>query len=268
MTYDRSRAASLAHDLAQQLASTLSGAGPHKIAGSRGSHPDLARMIDHTLLKPEATAGQIARLCAEARVYRFASACVNPPYVRYCAELLKDAPDVAVCTVIGFPLGAHTPPAKAFEALQAIADGATELDMVINIGAVKSGDWVLVREDVARVVEVTQAGGALCKVILETALLTDDEKVRASEICREAGADFVKTSTGFGPGGATAEDVALLRRTVGPEMGVKASGGIRTYADAQRMIAAGATRIGTSAGVQIVREARGADASAPASEGY
>ncbi|NPV65605.1 MAG: deoxyribose-phosphate aldolase [Anaerolineae bacterium] len=225
-------------------------------------------MIDHTLLKPDATTDQIAHLCAEAREYHFASVCVNPSYVRYCAELLTDVPDVAVCTVIGFPLGAHTPTAKVFEALQAIADGASELDMVINIGAIKSQDWLLVREDVDSVVSVARAGGALCKVILETALLTDDEKIRACEVCRDAGADFVKTSTGFGPGGATVEDVALMRRIVGPEMGVKASGGIRTYADARQMIAAGATRIGASAGVQIIREARGASADSPAPQEY
>ncbi len=268
MTFNKSRTVSLAHDLAQQLTSALASMDIQKPAGSRSGHPDLARMIDHTLLKPEATRQQIARLCEEAREYRFASVCVNPTYVRYCAELLSDTPEVAVCTVIGFPLGAHTPATKAFEALVAIADGATELDMVINIGAIKSNDWALVREDVERVVEVAHAGGALCKVILETALLTDNEKVRASEICREVGADFVKTSTGFGPGGATTEDVALLRQTVGPEMGVKASGGIRSYADAQRMIAAGATRIGASAGIQIVREARGASTGTAIAEGY
>ncbi len=268
MTLDAPQAANLAQELFHQLSTALTSPRVQKPGGSRGGHPDLARMIDHTLLKPDATADQIARLCAEAREYRFASVCVNPSYVHYCAELLADVPDVAVCTVIGFPLGAHTPSAKAFEALQAIADGASELDMVINIGAIKSQNWPLVREDVESVVRVARAGGALCKVILETALLTDDEKIRACEVCRDAGADFVKTSTGFGPGGATVEDVALMRRIVGPAMGVKASGGIRTYADARRMIAAGATRIGASAGVQIIREASGASADSPAPQGY
>lgn len=217
----------------------------------------IARLIDHTLLKPEATAMQIAQLCHEARIYHFAAVCVNPCYVRLCAQLLQDTEGVAVCSVIGFPLGATTPEVKAYEAAQAIADGASEVDMVLNIGALKGSDWPLVYEDIRRVVETAHTNSALCKVILETALLTEEEKVAACTICKQAGADFVKTSTGFGPGGATAEDVALMRRLVGPTMGVKAAGGIRTYADARRMIEAGATRLGASAGVRIVKEAQG-----------
>jgi deoxyribose-phosphate aldolase len=221
------------------------------------SPEQVARLIDHTLLKPEASRSQIEQLCDEAVRYQFASVCVNPGYVRLCAERLDGERDVAVCTVVGFPLGATTPEAKAFEARQAIANGAGEIDMVLNVGAIKSQDVDLLRRDIEAVVEVAHHGNALCKVILETALLTDDEKVLACRVAQEAGADFVKTSTGFGPGGATEADVALMRRTVGPDMGVKASGGIRTYADVQRMVAAGATRIGASAGVQIIEQARG-----------
>jgi deoxyribose-phosphate aldolase len=215
----------------------------------------IARLIDHTLLKPDATREQIEKLCAEARQVAFASVCVNPTWVHLCAGLLAGT-DVAVCTVVGFPLGATLDQVKAFEAQEAIRLGASEVDMVINIGALKSGDDDLVVGDIRAVAEVCQAGGALLKVIIEAALLDDGEKVRACQLAQEAGADFVKTSTGFGPGGATVADVSLMRRTVGPEMGVKAAGGIRTLADAQRMIEAGATRIGASAGVQIVAEAR------------
>jgi deoxyribose-phosphate aldolase len=212
---------------------------------------DLARFIDHTMLRADASAAEIDKLCAEAAAYHFASVCVNPTWVRRCAGALKGS-DVVVCTVIGFPLGATTPEIKAMEARKAMRDGAREVDMVINVGAVKSGDWDLVRSDIAKVVDAAHESGAICKVILETALLTDEEKVRASAAAKAAKADFVKTSTGFGPGGATVYDVALLRETVGPEMGVKASGGVRTAADVESMIAAGATRIGASAGVQIV----------------
>ncbi|GAB4571082.1 MAG: deoxyribose-phosphate aldolase [Anaerolineae bacterium] len=228
----------------------------------------IARMIDHTLLKPDATAEQIAALCEEARDYHFASVCVNPSYVKLCAELLADVEDVAVCTVIGFPLGANTTAVKVYETLQALADGATEVDMVINVGAAKSKNWALVRSDIAGVVTAAHAGGALCKVILETALLSDEEKIRVCQIAREVGADFVKTSTGFGPGGATVEDIALMRETVGPELGVKASGGVRTFEDARRMIAAGATRIGASAGIRIVQEALGQTATRDGSSDY
>ncbi len=215
----------------------------------------IARMIDHTLLKPEATAQQIAHLCAEAREYHFASVCINPWYVRLAADLLSDVEDVEVCTVVGFPLGATTPQVKAYEALQAIADGATEVDMVINIGALKSKRYDAVARDIRAVVRAAHGAGALVKVIIEAALLTQEEKIAACLLAKQVGADFVKTSTGFGPGGATVEDVALMRAVVGPEMGVKAAGGIRSYEAAQAMIAAGANRIGASAGVRIVAEA-------------
>lgn len=228
----------------------------------------VARMIDHTMLKPAATRDQIIALCDEARTYHFASVCVNPAYVRLCAEQLAAVDDVAVCTVIGFPLGATLPDVKAFEAQRAIADGASELDMVQNVGALKSGDYEALRRDIAAVVAVAREHGALCKVILETGLLTDEEKTVACQIAQQAGADFVKTSTGFGPGGATVEDIALMRRVVGPAMGVKASGGVRTYADCMAMVQTGATRIGASAGVQIVQEAGGADSDASGDPAY
>ncbi len=216
----------------------------------------IARMIDHTLLKPEATAQQIVQLCAEAREYRFASVCINPWYVRLAADLLSDVEEVEVCTVVGFPLGATLPEVKAYETLTAIADGATEIDMVINIGALKSRRFDAVARDIHAVVEAAHPAGAIVKVIIEAALLTDEEKVAACLLAKQAGADFVKTSTGFGPGGATVEDVALMRAVVGDELGVKAAGGIRSYEAAQAMIAAGANRIGASAGVKIVAEAR------------
>jgi len=211
----------------------------------------IAKMIDHTLLKADATKEQIHTLCLEAKEYSFASVCVNPTWVPYCADLLKDT-NVKVCTVIGFPLGANTPETKAFEAKTAIENGASEVDMVINIDALKSGDEELVEKDIKAVVE-TARGKALTKVIIETCLLTEDEKVRACQIAVQAGADFVKTSTGFSTGGATAEDIALMRKTVGPEIGVKASGGVRSAEDAEAMIQAGATRIGASSGVKIVK---------------
>jgi deoxyribose-phosphate aldolase len=215
---------------------------------------DIARLIDHTLLKPDATQAQIAQLCHEARQYGFAAVCVNPTHAKLCADLLKGS-DVAVCTVVGFPLGATPPEVKAYEAQQAIEDGATEVDMVINIGALKGGESDLVERDIAMVTRTCHNNGALCKVIIEAALLTDQEKVKACELAKKVGADYVKTSTGFGPGGATVSDVALMRRVVGPGMGVKAAGGIRSYADAKGMVEAGATRIGASAGVRIVQEA-------------
>ena len=213
----------------------------------------IARSIDHTLLKPDATRVQIEQLCAEARRLRFAAVCVNPTWVPLCARLLVGS-GVAVCTVVGFPLGATLTAVKAFEAQQAIDMGAAEIDMVLNIGALKSSNHDLVRDDIRAVAQVCHAGAALLKVIIETALLSDDEKIVACRLAQKAGADYVKTSTGFGPGGATAHDVALMRSTVGPHLGVKAAGGIRTLADALQMIAAGATRIGASAGVQIVDE--------------
>jgi deoxyribose-phosphate aldolase len=219
---------------------------------------DLAQYIDHTLLAPDATAEDIDRLCAEAEQFRFASVCINPTWVKRAANDLRGT-GVPVCTVIGFPLGATTTEVKAMEARKALRDGAREIDMVINVGALKSGDQELVYDDIAKVVDAAHEVGAICKVILETALLTDEEKVVASALAKRAKADFVKTSTGFGPGGATVYDVALMRETVGPEMGVKASGGVRTADDAEDMIAAGATRIGASAGVQIVSGNDGGD---------
>lgn len=208
-----------------------------------------ANMIDHTLLKANATQEEIGKLCQEARQYHFASVCVNPAYVSLAAKLLKGS-DVKVCTVIGFPLGSTTPTVKAIEARDAIAAGADEIDMVINIGALKSGNDAMVLDDIKAVREATR--GKILKVIIETAYLTKEEKIRACKMSKEAGADFVKTSTGFGPHGATVEDVKLMREVVGPEMGVKASGGIRDCKTAQDMVKAGATRLGTSASVSIV----------------
>jgi deoxyribose-phosphate aldolase len=214
----------------------------------------IAEMIDHTLLKPDASQDQIAQLCYEARKYGFAAVCVNPSYVKLCAQLLQGTA-VHVCTVVGFPLGATPPEVKAYETQQSIDDGATEVDMVINIGALKSKDYALVERDIATVARTCHAGGAILKVIIEAALLTDEQKVIACQLAKAAGADYVKTSTGFGPGGATVQDVALMRHSVGPEMGVKAAGGIKDYQDAQAMVAAGATRIGASAGIKIVQQA-------------
>ena len=213
---------------------------------------ELAKMIDHTLLKPEATKKDIVNLCEEARKYRFASVCVNPVYVSLAAKALKET-DVKVCTVIGFPLGANTPEVKAFETKNAIKNGAHEVDMVINIGALKSGDYEVVIRDIKGVVEAAQISKkTTIKVILETRSLKDEEKVIACKLVMKAKADFVKTSTGFGVGGATIHDVRLMRDTVGNNLGVKASGGIRTFDEATAMIKAGANRIGTSAGVAII----------------
>jgi deoxyribose-phosphate aldolase len=220
--------------------------------GSIPDDPDIASMIDHTLLKPDATADQIAQLCYEARKYNFASVCVNPTHVKLCAELLQGT-QVKVCTVIGFPLGASAPEVKAFESQTALKDGATEIDMVLNIGALKAGDLTLVARDIHEVVKVGHAAGAIVKVIIETSLLTNEEKITACLLSKEAGADFVKTSTGFSGGGATVEDVNLMKRVVGPGMGVKASGGVRDFEDAQSMVEAGATRLGASAGVKIIQ---------------
>ena len=216
----------------------------------------LAAMIDHTALKPETTPAMLARLCAEAAEYRFASVCVNAVNVAQCARLLADS-GVPVCAVVGFPLGATLPEVKAYEARRVIEAGAREVDMVIDVGALKAGDYARTRDDVAAVAEAAHVLGAHLKTIIEAALLTDEEKVIACLLAVEAGADFVKTSTGFGPGGATAEDVALMRATVGPGVGVKAAGGIRSYETAVAMVQAGATRLGASAGVQIVRQAAG-----------
>lgn len=213
---------------------------------------EIARLIDHTLLKAVATPDQIKKLCAEAKENHFASVCVNPYYVPLCAELLSGS-DVKVCTVIGFPLGANTSETKAFETRNAIANGATEVDMVINIGALKAGDTETVFKDIKAVVDA--ANGVLVKVIIEACYLTQDEKVAACQAATKAGADFVKTSTGFGSGGATAEDVALMKASIAKDMQVKAAGGIRTYEDTIRMIEAGATRIGASAGIAIIEAA-------------
>lgn len=222
-----------------------------EVLGEMMGPAELAKMIDHTLLKPDATEDDISRLCQEAIEYGFVSVCVNPVWVPFAAELLAGT-GVKVCTVVGFPLGANLKDTKAFEARAAVEDGATEVDMVINVGALKSGDHDAVFEDIQSVVEAV-GSEVVVKVILETALLTDEEKVTACRLAKDAGAHFVKTSTGFGPGGATEDDVALMRRTVGDEMGVKASGGIRDAETAMRMIAAGASRLGCSASVAIIR---------------
>ncbi|MGR9049317.1 deoxyribose-phosphate aldolase [Halobacillus faecis] len=216
---------------------------------------NLAKMIDHTQLKPDTPKDKITQICKEAKEQSFASVCVNPHWVSYCAELLEGT-DVKVCTVIGFPLGATTKETKAFETKQAIEKGATEVDMVINIGELKSGNKELVQQDIEAVVREAE-GKAIVKVIIETSLLTEDEKVTACELAKAAGADFVKTSTGFSGGGATVEDISLMRKTVGPDMGVKASGGVRDYEGAKAMIEAGATRIGASSGIAIVNGEQG-----------
>lgn len=211
----------------------------------------LAKMIDHTLLKPYATQEDIVRLCDEAKKYDFAAVCIHPTYVNLASELLRGS-GVKVDTVIGFPLGANTLRAKAYEAEVAISEGAEELDMVINIGALKSGDFHLVRKDIVAVVKAAKKGNATLKVIIEACYLTDEEKVRVCQIILESGCEFVKTSTGFGDYGAKVEDVKLLRKIVGNQMGVKAAGGIRTYADALKMINAGASRLGASSGIRIL----------------
>lgn len=213
----------------------------------------VASLIDHTLLKPEATLGDIERLCAEARQYGFATVCVNPTWVEYCAHALRGA-TARVCTVVGFPLGATLPEVKALETKRVIENGASEVDMVLNIGALKSNLYSLVHDDIEAVTSVCRRMGAISKVIIETALLTDEEKVKAAVLVRTGDADFIKTSTGFASGGATVADVALLRRVVGPDMGVKAAGGVRDLKSAKAMIDAGADRIGASVGVKIVRE--------------
>jgi deoxyribose-phosphate aldolase len=230
-------------------------AGAERLTSTVGVIPEdvsLASMIDHTLLKPDATSDKIAQLCFEARKYHFASVCVNPTHVRLCADLLRDS-DVKVCTVIGFPLGASSTEVKVFETRNALDNGATEIDMVINIGALKAGESELVAKDIRGVVITGHNAGALVKVIIETALLTDEEKVIACLLAKEAGADYVKTSTGFSGGGATVHDIELMRKTVGPTLGVKASGGIHTLEEAEALVAAGATRIGASAGVKIMQ---------------
>ena len=226
------------------------------VLGETATAYDWAALIDHTLLKPEATESDIKKLCEEAAQFGFASVCVNPGWVQRAVQFLKGS-NVPVCTVIGFPLGATLSDVKAYEARRAIFNGAEEVDMVINIGALKSGDDCLVEDDIRAVVDAAHENHILCKVIIETALLTDDEKVRACVAAKNAGADFVKTSTGFAKGGATADDVSLMRRTVGSALGVKASGGVKGIDDARAMFEAGATRIGASVGVKIAQEASG-----------
>ena len=211
----------------------------------------IAALIDHTLLKPEATAADIRKVCAEARQYGFAAVCVNPYWVRLVAGELAGS-EVKVCAVVGFPLGANSTEIKVAETAGVIRAGAQEIDMVLNVGELRGGNYHAVRDDIVAVVEVAHASGAIVKVILETALLDSEQKVKGCQLAKEAHADFVKTSTGFGPGGATAEDVALMRQTVGPAMGVKASGGVRTLEDLKKMVAAGASRVGASASVKIV----------------
>src|ERR1700733_3165433 len=219
---------------------------------------EIARLIDHTMLKPEATADKIIKLCDEAREHGFASVCVNPVWVPVVVQELTGS-SVKTCTVVGFPLGANATATKIFEAGKALRSGAQEIDMVINIGALVGDDLAVVLADIRGVTEETHGAEAIVKVILETCLLTDEQKITACKVCLEAGADFVKTSTGFSTGGATVEDVALMRKTVGPALGVKASGGVRSYADVMKMVDAGATRIGTSSGVAILAGALAAE---------
>lgn len=237
--------------------------GVHAAGGAAGS---VAAMIDHTLLKPDASRAEVETLCREAAQFHFATVCVNPTWVATCARLLRGTP-VKVTSVVGFPLGATTPDVKNYETRRALFDGAGEIDMVINVGALKSGDLRMVERDIEAVAAPCREAGAVSKVIIEAALLTDEEKVTACTLSKAAGADYVKTSTGFGPGGATVADVALMRRVVGEEMGVKAAGGVRDLESVKAMIAAGATRIGASAGVRIVQESKGGAVTAPA-KGY
>ena len=243
----------MSHEASAPTGTASSPAGtPGERAGAQG----IASFIDHTLLKPEASEAEILKVCAEAAEYRFKSVCVNPVWVKTVKTALKGS-GVLTCSVIGFPLGATPTDVKTFEARGAVLDGADEIDMVINIAAARAGDKGALVEDISAVAEAVHASGAALKVIIETVFLSDDQKVLACQAAVEAGADFVKTSTGFSGGGATAEDIALMRRTVGPDLGVKASGGVRSLADAQAMIAAGATRIGASSGIAIVKGEQG-----------
>ncbi len=251
----------------ERLAGVLqAGATRIGVHASGGAAAPVASMIDHTLLKPDATRNEIETLCREAAEYQFATVCVNPTWVALCATLLRGA-RVDVTSVVGFPLGATSPDVKHYETRRVIFDGAREIDMVINVGALKSGDLRLVERDIEAVAAACRDAGALSKVIIEAALLTDAEKVTACQLAKAAGADYVKTSTGFGPGGATVADVALMRRTVGDEMGVKAAGGVRDLEGLKAMVAAGATRVGASAGVRIVQELRG-EQPAKTAKGY
>jgi deoxyribose-phosphate aldolase len=237
------------------------------VHASGGAPAGVAAMIDHTLLKPDATRADIEKLCREASEFHFATVCVNPVWVATCARLLRGS-GVGVCSVVGFPLGATTADVKQYETRRAIYDGAVEIDMVINIGALKSGDLRTVERDIEAVVDPCRQCGVGSKVIIEAALLTDEEKITASTLAKAAGADFVKTSTGFASGGATAADVALMRRVVGADMGVKAAGGVRDLEGLRAMVAAGATRVGASAGVKIVQESKGQKPTAGGAAGY
>jgi deoxyribose-phosphate aldolase len=237
------------------------------LLASGGAPAGLAAMIDHTLLRPDATRAQIEELCREAAQFKFATVCVNPTWVATAARLLAGS-GVGVCSVVGFPLGATTADVKGYETQRAIFDGAREIDMVINVGALKSGDLRTVERDIEAVTRPCRSCGALSKVIIEAALLTDDEKVTACTLAKAAGADYVKTSTGFASGGATPADVALMRRVVGSDMGVKAAGGVRDLEGMKAMIAAGASRVGASAGVKIVQQARGEQSDARPATGY
>jgi len=232
-----------------------------------GGDQEVAELIDHTLLKPDATASEVEKLCREAAEFHFATVCVNPTWVAFCARLLRGS-GVGVCSVVGFPLGATTPDVKQYETRRAIFDGAVEIDMVINVGALKSGDLRLVEQDIEHVTRPCREAGVVSKVIIEAALLTDEEKVTAATLTKAAGADFVKTSTGFGPGGATINDVMLLRRVVGDALGVKAAGGVRDLEQMKAMVAAGASRVGASAGVRIVKESRGESLKPMKTAGY
>jgi deoxyribose-phosphate aldolase len=238
--------------------------GLHATAGATGA---VSGMIDHTLLKPDATRSEIEKLCREAAEFHFATVCINPVWVALSAARLRGT-GVGVCSVVGFPLGATTADVKNFETRRAIFDGATEIDMVINVGALRSGDLRAVERDIEAVTEPCRQCGITSKVIIEAALLSDEEKITACTLSKAAGADFVKTSTGFGPGGATAADVALMRRVVGAEMGVKAAGGVRDLEGLKAMVAAGASRVGASAGVKIVQESRGQKSTSAAPSGY
>jgi deoxyribose-phosphate aldolase len=238
--------------------------GLHAAGGGAG---EIAGLIDHTLLRADATAKDIEKLCQEAREFHFATVCVNPTWVAYAHRLLGGS-GVGVCAVVGFPLGATTPDIKHYETRRVIFDGAQEVDMVLNIGALKSGDLRLVEQDIEAVTTPCREHNVISKVIIEAALLTDEEKVTASVLTKAAGADFVKTSTGFGPGGATVADVALMRKVVGEDMGVKAAGGVKDLAQMKAMVDAGASRVGASAGVRIVKESRGEEVAQAKSSGY
>ena len=252
-TFDSQHAEELVRVITEEVIAQLG--GRNAPAGAGQSPAEIATLIDHTLLKPDTSRADIERVCHEAVEYCFAAVCMNPWYVPLAERLLRGS-SVKVCTVVGFPLGITFPKMKLAEADESITLGAREIDMVLNVGVLKSREDDRVEAEIRAIVEMCHCSGAICKVILETALLSRDEKVRAALIAKKAGADFVKTSTGFSVGGATVEDVALLRQTVGPEMGIKASGGVRTLRELQALVTAGATRIGTSSGVEIMQELR------------